>query len=138
MRRWIADLGLSEPGGVWPPDRDSRPIDLARNLWLQGFPDQAIEWAHKAVKEASAADHSLTLAVTLIWAISVFLWTGDLQIADAYVDLLIARAESHCLAPYLLVARGLKSEIVVRRGDAKAGSRVAGTCKGFTRRPTSY
>ena len=29
---------------------------LARNMWLQGHPDEAIEWAHRAVKEASAND----------------------------------------------------------------------------------
>jgi tetratricopeptide (TPR) repeat protein len=94
---------------------------LARNLWLQGQPDEAIEWARKAVEEASAVDHSLTLAITLIWAISVFLWTGELERAAAYIDMLISRAESHSLAPYLLVARGLKSEVAIRQGDAKGG-----------------
>jgi predicted ATPase/DNA-binding winged helix-turn-helix (wHTH) protein len=94
---------------------------LARNLWLQGQPDAAIEWARKAVEEASAVGHSLTLAVTSIWAISVFLWTGELQSAVAYIDLLISRAESHSLAPYLLVARGFKSEVAIRRGDPKGG-----------------
>jgi predicted ATPase/DNA-binding winged helix-turn-helix (wHTH) protein len=94
---------------------------LARNLWLQGHPDAAIEWARKAVEEASAVGHSLTLAVTSIWAISVFLWTGELQSAVAYIDLLISRAESHSLAPYLLVARGFKSEVAIRRGDPKGG-----------------
>jgi predicted ATPase/DNA-binding winged helix-turn-helix (wHTH) protein len=94
---------------------------FARNLWLQGHPDQAIEWARKAVEEASAVDHSLTLAVASIWAISVLLWTGELQSAVAYVEMLIALAESHSLAPYLLVAQGFKSEIAIRQGDARAG-----------------
>ena len=94
---------------------------LARNLWLQGHPDEAIEWARKAVEEARAVDHSLTLAITSIWAISVFLWTGELQSAAAYIDLLISSAESHSLAPYLLVARGFKSEVAIRQGDAKGG-----------------
>jgi tetratricopeptide (TPR) repeat protein len=90
-------------------------------VWLQGHPDEAIKWARKAVEEASAADHSLTLAITLIWAISVFLWAGELQSAVAYIDMLISRAESHSLAPYLLVARGFKSEVAIRQGDAKGG-----------------
>ena len=68
---------------------------LARNLWLQGHPDQAMAQARQAVEEAAAMDHSLTLAIALIWAISVFLWTGDLKSAEAYIDMLIARAESH-------------------------------------------
>jgi tetratricopeptide (TPR) repeat protein len=66
-------------------------------------------------------DHSLTLAIALIWAISVFLWTGELQSAEAYIDMLISRAESHSMAPYLLVGRGFKSEIAIRHGDAKRG-----------------
>ena len=94
---------------------------LARNLWLQGHPDEAVEWARKAVVEAEAMDHSLTLAIALIWAISVFLWSGELQSAVAYIDLLISRAESHSLAPYLLVAHGFKSDVAIRRGDAKGG-----------------
>ena len=94
---------------------------FARNLWLQGHPDEAIAWARKAVEEARAGDHSLTLAIVSIWAISVFLWAGELASATAHIDLLIARAESHSLAPYLLVARGFKSEVAIRQGDAKGG-----------------
>ena len=94
---------------------------LARNLWLQGHPDQAVERARQAVEEAAAMDHSLTLAIALIWAISVFLWTGELQSAEAYIDMLVSRAESHSLAPYLLVGRGFKSEVAIRQGDARGG-----------------
>jgi predicted ATPase/DNA-binding winged helix-turn-helix (wHTH) protein len=94
---------------------------LARNLWLQGRPDQAIEWARKAVEEASAVDHALTLAIALIWTISVFMWTGELDSAANHIDLLISRAESQSLAPYLLVARGFKSEVAIRQGNAKGG-----------------
>jgi tetratricopeptide (TPR) repeat protein len=94
---------------------------LARNLWLQGHPDQAMAHARQAVEEAAAMDHSLTLAIALIWAISVFLWTGDLKSAEAYIDMLIARAESHSMTPYLLVGRGFKSEVAIRHGDAKSG-----------------
>ena len=94
---------------------------LARNLWLQGHPDQAMERARQTVEEAAGMDHSLTLAIALIWAISVFLWTGDLRTAQAYIELLTSLAESHSLAPYLLVARGFKGELAFRQGDAKGG-----------------
>ncbi|HEY0106021.1 MAG TPA: hypothetical protein VGB91_08060, partial [Rhizomicrobium sp.] len=94
---------------------------LARNLWLQGYPDQAIECARAAVEEAAAMDHSLTLAIALIWAITVLLWTGELQGAGTYIDMLVSRAESHSLAPYLLVARGFKGDIAIRQGNAGDG-----------------
>ena len=66
-------------------------------------------------------DHSLTLSIVLIWAISVFLWTGDLQSAEEYVDWVISRATSHSLAPYLAVGRGFRGELVIRQGDTKHG-----------------
>jgi predicted ATPase/DNA-binding winged helix-turn-helix (wHTH) protein len=94
---------------------------LARNLWLQGYPDQAMKRARQAVEEAGAMDHSLTLAIALIWAISVYLWSGELQSVAAYTDKLISLAETHSLAPYLLVAQGFKSEIAIRHGDASGG-----------------
>ena len=94
---------------------------LARTLWLQGHPAQAVERARQTVKDAAAMDHSLTLSIALIWAISVFLWTGDLQSAEEYVDWVISRATSHSLAPYLAVGRGFRGELVIRQGDTKHG-----------------
>ncbi|MER9971863.1 winged helix-turn-helix domain-containing protein [Mesorhizobium sp. M0060] len=94
---------------------------LARNLWLQGHPDQAMERARQAIDEAAAMDHSLTLAIALIWGISVFLWACELESAEAYIDMLISRAESHSMAPYLLVGRGFKSDVAMGQGDAKGG-----------------
>jgi predicted ATPase len=94
---------------------------LARNLWLQGHPERAMECARQAIEEAAAMDHSLTLAIALIWGITVFLWTGELKSAADYTDMLIARAESHSMAPYLLVGHGFKGEIAIRQGEAQAG-----------------
>jgi predicted ATPase len=94
---------------------------LARTLWLQGHPAQAVERARQTVKDAAAMDHSLTLTIALVWAISVFLWTGDLESAEEYVELVISRASSHSLAPYSIVGRAFKGELAVRRGDAKWG-----------------
>ena len=94
---------------------------LARNLWLQGHPERAMECARQAIEEAAAMDHSLTLAIALIWGITVFLWTGELKSAADYTDMLIARAESHSMAPYLLVGHGFKGEIAIRQGEAPAG-----------------
>jgi predicted ATPase/DNA-binding winged helix-turn-helix (wHTH) protein len=94
---------------------------LARTLWLQGHPAQAMERARQTVTEAAGMDHSLTLAIALIWGISVFLWTGDLKSAEEHIDWLIASSESHSLAPYLAVGRGFQGELAIRRGDAKDG-----------------
>src|SRR5262249_40522050 len=76
---------------------------------------QAVERARQTVKDAAAMDHSLTLSIALIWAISVFLWTGDLQSAEKHIEWVISRASSHSLAPYLAVGRGLQGELTIRR-----------------------
>jgi predicted ATPase/DNA-binding winged helix-turn-helix (wHTH) protein len=94
---------------------------LARTLWLQGHPTQAGERARQTVLEAERMDHSLTLAIALIWAVSVFLWTGDLESAEEHIAWLISRSESHSLAPYLAVGRGFRAELTIRRGDAHGG-----------------
>lgn len=101
---------------------------LARNLWLQGDPAQAAERALLTVREAGCMDHPLTLSIALIWAISVFLWTGDLRTAEQLAARLVACAESHSLAPYLLVGRGFKGELAVRRGDADKGVACLRNC----------
>lgn len=96
---------------------------LARTLWLEGRPDQATEWALMTVAEAEALDQPLTLAIALVWAISVFLWTGDLDRAEQHIDRLFSRARFHSLAPYLAVGQGFRGEIAIRRGDAEGGVR---------------
>jgi predicted ATPase/DNA-binding winged helix-turn-helix (wHTH) protein len=101
---------------------------LARTLWLQGHPAEAVERARETVKKATEMDHSLTLSIALIWGISVFLWTGDLESADEHIELLISRAESHSLAPYLAVGRGFQAELAIRRGDAKGGVECLQSC----------
>jgi ATP/maltotriose-dependent transcriptional regulator MalT len=94
---------------------------LARILWLQGFPDQALVWARRNVQDAVSTDHPVTLCVALIWAVSVFLWTGDLKSAADNVALFKARARTASLGPYVAVARGFESEVAMRSGDPERG-----------------
>jgi predicted ATPase len=94
---------------------------LARTLWLQGYPAQAVERTRQTVKDAAAMDHSLTLSIVLIWAISVFLWTGDLRSSEEHIDWVISRAKSNSLMPYLAVGHGFQGELAIRRGDVEHG-----------------
>ena len=96
-------------------------IALARTLWMQGHPAQAIERVRQTVRDAERLDHPVTLTIVLHWAAAVFLWIGDLHTAEAHVDRFIARAQTHSLGPYLAVGRGLKGELAIRRGDPVNG-----------------
>jgi predicted ATPase/DNA-binding winged helix-turn-helix (wHTH) protein len=94
---------------------------LARTLWLLGYPAQAEERARQAVEDAAGMGHPVSLSVALVWAVSVFLWTGDLESAEEHLDRFVSHSESHSLLPYLALGRGYRGELAVRRGDAKGG-----------------
>jgi predicted ATPase/DNA-binding winged helix-turn-helix (wHTH) protein len=97
---------------------------LARALWLQGQPDQAVERSLLTIREAEALDHPLTISIALVWTISLFLWLGDLDRASQHINRLFALADLHSLGPYLVVGRGFRGELAIRRGDADSGVRT--------------
>jgi hypothetical protein len=96
-------------------------IVLARTLWLQGHPAQAMELLRETVKDAERKDHPVTLAITLIYAMSVLFWNGDLDDGKKHLDWFVAHAQRHSLAPYLAVALGFKGRLAMLQGDARTG-----------------
>ncbi|KRB62088.1 transcriptional regulator [Rhizobium sp. Root708] len=94
---------------------------LARNLWLQGYPEQAEIQARRAISDAAKLDHSLTLCIALLGGIAVFLWRDDVPSAEEHIDWLVSRAGLHFLSPYVTVARGFEGEIAIRRGEVALG-----------------
>ncbi|MBR1131431.1 ATP-binding protein [Bradyrhizobium iriomotense] len=101
--------------------RNRAGISLARELWLQGRPADARQLARQTVTEAAQMDHPITLCIALIWAVSIDLWSGELDDAEENIDRFIAHAESRSMGPYLAVGRGVKGELAIRRGDAAGG-----------------
>ena len=60
---------------------------LARILWLQGYPSQATQTAARAVARAKSIGHAFSLGHALTLAgCRIALWTGNLQLAQDYVD----------------------------------------------------
>jgi predicted ATPase/DNA-binding winged helix-turn-helix (wHTH) protein len=96
-------------------------IGLARNLWLQGHPAQAMEGARRTIRDAERKFHPASLGLALSWAPGIFLWTGDLHGAEEHTDWLLAHAETYSLRPYLAVARGYRGSLAISRGDARVG-----------------
>ena len=103
-------------------------IGLARNLWFQGHPAQATDRVRQTIKDAERKNHPASLGLALSWAPGIFLWIGDLQSAEEHADWLISHAESHCLGPYLAVARSYKAEVAIGRGDAEVGVETLRRC----------
>lgn len=99
-----------------------RGIVLARTLWLQGFPAQALALLQE--EEAAERRDPVTACLTLIWATTILLWAGDWKKAEAYIEDQIQVAAENSLAPYKTLGLGLKGELLVRRGEVRDGLRL--------------
>ena len=103
-------------------DRHYRAVThLARNLWLEGHPDQAVTRARQTIKEAECMDNLTSLCVVLVLAASVFLWVGDLQSAEESISSSLSISESHSLGPLLAVGQARSAELAIRHGNARGG-----------------
>ncbi|OPY98103.1 transcriptional regulator [Bradyrhizobium sacchari] len=102
-------------------DRIVALVALARGLWLTGRPDRAVEAARYTVREAELLEQPLTLGISLIWTIYVFLWVGDWANAETLIERLIDHSARHSLGPYHAVGIGQKGELLLRRGDVAGG-----------------
>lgn len=93
---------------------------LAKVLWLQGFPDQAVRTALSALEEARSIGHELSFCNTLTQAVCpITLEVGDLDAAEHYTALLFEHAARYALTWH--VNRALKGTLLIRRGDLVDG-----------------
>jgi len=66
---------------------------LARILWLQGLPDQAMVAATDAITAAGKSGHSFAMVYALAFgSVPIALWTGDIAEAGRLIELLIAHS----------------------------------------------
>jgi predicted ATPase/DNA-binding winged helix-turn-helix (wHTH) protein len=66
---------------------------LCRTLWMQGETTRALEEARDAVARAQAAGRSVSLCSALYGACPVALWSGELELADQWVHLMMDEAQ---------------------------------------------
>jgi len=94
---------------------------LARTLWLRGFSDQALRIVQKAIDEAASRDHPVPICVTLGYASTLLLWTGDLPRASDHIEQLIVHAGRYSIAPHRALGIALKGELAFARDEPEAG-----------------
>ena len=97
---------------------------LARILWLQGFPDQALRTAQENVEDARAIDHALSLCYALEAACLVPLWIGDLPVAERFVAMLLDHSARHALTVWHARGRCLNGVLLIKRGEIGGGLRL--------------
>ena len=98
---------------------------LARILWLQGLPDQAMRTAESSVADARATNHAISLGYALaVAACPIALWAGDLAAAEHYVEMLLDHSTRHALARWRAFGRCYQGMLVIQRGDSATGLRL--------------
>jgi predicted ATPase/DNA-binding winged helix-turn-helix (wHTH) protein len=97
-------------------------ITLARVLWLQGFPDQALRCVEDNIKHALSLDHVLSLCNALAQAACpVALLAGELAAAERFTALLLHHTRDHALDLWNAYGRLFRGAILVRRGEVESG-----------------
>jgi len=103
-------------------------VYLARFLWLLGFPAQAMRAAEAVVREAHAADHTLSVCYALaVAACPVALLTGNLNAMERYVRMLLAwsaRSADISLKRFLAWAHSYQGALTIGQGDSVGGIRL--------------
>jgi hypothetical protein len=98
---------------------------LARILWLQGLPDQAMRTAASSVAEARAANHAISLCHALtVAACPIALFMGDLAPAEHYVEMLLDDSTRHALARWRAFCHSYQGVLAIQRGDLSSGLRL--------------
>ena len=98
---------------------------LARVLWLQGFPDQAVRTAEMSIGEGQATGHALSLCYALAYgACPIALWVGNLAAAGHYTEILLDHSRKHRLSLLSAFGSVLQRVVMIKGGDSDAGLRL--------------
>ncbi len=94
---------------------------LAQLLWVQGFPDQAVQAGRRSIEEARELQHPVTLCGALAWAGAALSFRiGDLSAAQAFSDELVDYAERNSLADYHAYGLGVHAMLWLRSRSSEA------------------
>ena len=95
---------------------------LARILWLQGSPDQAVRTALTNLEDARAIDHPLSLCNVLAdAACPIALFTRSLMTAGHFVTLLLEHSAKHSLHVWNALGRVFEAVLLIQRGELIVG-----------------
>ncbi|MGE0823151.1 MAG: tetratricopeptide repeat protein, partial [Candidatus Binatia bacterium] len=106
---WEADLGVSCL---------SR---LSQNLWILGYPDQALQSIHAAFNLAQELSHPMSLAYPLGFAATVHLHRREAQAAQEHAEAEMAFAREHGLFFYVAEGTLLRARALTVQGREEEG-----------------
>jgi predicted ATPase/DNA-binding winged helix-turn-helix (wHTH) protein len=111
--QWANPVFLTSGHRIWAGTA------LARTLWLQGYPAQAVEGILQTIETAAKLDESLGLA--LHWGLAVFLWAGDIDRAKYHVDWFVSRSEKFGVRHSVTIGHSMRAALAIQRGEVKDG-----------------
>jgi predicted ATPase/DNA-binding winged helix-turn-helix (wHTH) protein len=96
-------------------------------LWTAGDPDRAMRVARAAVERAEVTGHIVSQSNTLaVSAIPVAVWTGDLDRASYYIELLERNGRREDIGIWQHACRFYKSAVRAKRGESGAAFEMKG------------
>jgi predicted ATPase/DNA-binding winged helix-turn-helix (wHTH) protein len=94
---------------------------VAHNLWVLGYPDQAMVTAAEAVQEAADLNQPFTLCYVLNSGVLVAFETGDWPRAEELIQRLSTIAAKQGLLSYARLSVGWQGRLAVSRGELARG-----------------
>jgi predicted ATPase len=99
----------------------------ALNLWVLGYPEQAMMTALEAIQEADELNHPFVLCYVLMACLRVALETGHTQRAEELIQRLSSLATKHHLFTYARASVGWEGCLSVSRGEVSRGIQLLKT-----------
>ena len=140
-----AERSLAAP---LPPDRnlhaahygvDQRvgaTVQLARALWLRGFPDQAMATAQVAVDEATDVGHANSVCLALAdGACIVAILCGDLSAATRFARALTEHADRHALGVWRTYGLALRGRLMIKSQPLEGAALLRSALDGLNDTP---
>ncbi len=96
---------------------------LSRVLWLQGFPDQAVQAAKASVDEAVTLDHGNSICLAVADGASIIaIMTGNAVDAKHFATMLRQYADKHVLGVWRTYAHALQGRLLMQDGAVSDGA----------------
>jgi predicted ATPase len=92
-------------------------ITLSRILWLQGYPDQAMEMARSAISAANTVDQPIKLCRALLWAFAVFYWNHEVEEYEKHIERLLAQTRRYSLESLQMFGEAMQGIALLARNE---------------------
>jgi predicted ATPase/DNA-binding winged helix-turn-helix (wHTH) protein len=104
--------------------RETARAVLARVLWFQGFPDQAMHIVRSIAEYARSCNHAPSACLLLGGvACPISLLAGDSEATEYFLAMLFDRSARHSLDIWAVRGRCVEGMLQIGRGDAVSGVR---------------